>query len=174
MAEWFYVQNGSQHGPLSLEVLQQLAVSGEVKAADMVWTTGMATWQPAAQTAGLFPPSAAPPQLPAVPIGYASPAGYGQPQRSIGDDAGTRWLLPVGRSGWAIAAGYLGLLSFVLVPAPLALICSIIAIRDIRRHPNRHGMGRAVFGLIMGILGTIALAFMIVAMVSGQPHRNRF
>jgi hypothetical protein len=171
MAEWFYVQNGSQQGPVSLEALQRLAASGQLKAADMVWTAGMATWQPAAQTAGLFPPGAAPPPLPAMPIGYASPAPYA-PQRSIGDDPGTRWLLPVGRSGWAIAAGYLGLLSFVLVPAPLALICSIIAIRDMRKHPNRHGMGRAVFGLIMGILGTIALGFMIVAMVSNQAIQH--
>lgn len=79
----------------------------------------------------------------------------------IGDDAGMRLLMPVGRSVWAIAAGYLGLFSFVLIPAPISLVVSIIAIRDIRRSRGtakvKHGMGRAVFGLVMGIVGTILL-----------------
>ncbi len=74
-----------------------------------------------------------------------------------------RMLLPVGRSGLAIAAGYLGLFSFIIFPAPIALIISIIAIRDIRKNPRTHGMGRAIFGLIMGILGTIVLLLMLAA-----------
>lgn len=41
--------------------------------------------------------------------------------------------MPVGRSAWAIAAGYLGLLSLALFPAPLALFASIIALIDIKR-----------------------------------------
>jgi hypothetical protein len=86
--------------------------------------------------------------------------------QSIGDNAGMRMLLPVGRSGWAIAAGYVGLISVLLVPAPLAIILSIIAIRHIRKskateHP-KHGMGRAIFGLVMGILGSIAGAFILI------------
>jgi len=79
----------------------------------------------------------------------------------IGDDAGMRLLIPVGRSGWAIAAGYLGLFSLILIPAPISAIISIVAIRDIRRSRGsakvKHGMGRAIFGLVMGILGTLAL-----------------
>ncbi len=79
----------------------------------------------------------------------------------MADDAGMRILVPIGRSGWAIAAGYLGLFGLIVIPAPLALIVSIIAIWDIRKsrsseHP-RHGMGRAIFGLIVGILGTAVL-----------------
>ena len=60
-----------------------------------------------------------------------------------------RLLLPVGRSPWAIAAGYFGLLSVLFVPAPLAVIFALAAIYDIRRHPRKHGMGRAIFGLVM-------------------------
>jgi hypothetical protein len=80
-----------------------------------------------------------------------------QPQPSntpIGENAGVRMLLPIGRSGWAIAAGYLGLFSVIIIPAPLALIVSIIAIIDIKKSENtkhpKHGLGRAIFGLIMG------------------------
>lgn len=82
-------------------------------------------------------------------------------------------LIPVVRSGWAIAAGYLGLFSLVLVPAPVAVIISIIsiisiiAIRDIRRSVGsakvKHGMGRAIFGLVMGILGPLALGAIVVS-----------
>ncbi len=83
-------------------------------------------------------------------------------QRSSADDRMMRMLLPVGRSGWAIAAGYLGLLSFVMLPAPISLIVSIIAIRDLKINPQLHGMGRAVFGLVMGILGTFGLALLLL------------
>lgn len=97
-----------------------------------------------------------PPAFPSNPI----------PQQSLGDNAGIRMLIPVGRSGWAIAAGYLGLFGLVLIPAPLALVVSLIAIRDINRSrltakPKR-GMGRAIFGLIVGVLGTIALLLILL------------
>jgi hypothetical protein len=72
-----------------------------------------------------------------------------------------RILLPVGRSGWAIAAGYLGLFAFLVVPAPLALVAGILAVIDIRRHPEKHGMGRAVFGIAIGALGTGLLLFVL-------------
>lgn len=169
MSEWFFAQNGSQRGPVSVESLRQMAATGQLKPNELVWTAGMATWQPAGQRAEVFPPGSMPPPMTA-PISYAAPAPYAGPQQSLGENAGVRWLLPVGRSGWAIAAGYLGLLSFIIFPAPLALICSIIAIIDIRKHPQQHGMGRAIFGLIMGVLGTIALAFMLVAIVSSHAH----
>ena len=78
-----------------------------------------------------------------------------------------RMILPVGRSGWAIAAGYLGLFGLIILPAPLALIVSLIAIADIRKHRHdlspRRGMGRAVFGLIVGVLGTVILLLIVVA-----------
>jgi Domain of unknown function (DUF4190) len=89
-------------------------------------------------------------------------------EASLGDSAGVRMLIPVGRSGWAIAAGYLGLFSLVILPAPLALIISLIAIRDIRKSVGtnhvKHGMGRAIFGLVMGILGTIILLLSFIPM----------
>ncbi len=87
--------------------------------------------------------------------------------RPIGEDPGMRMLLPVGRSGWAIAAGYLGLVSVLCVPGPLALIAGLLAVRDMRRHPEKHGMGRAVFGIIMGALGSVGLALSAVGMIAG-------
>jgi hypothetical protein len=91
------------------------------------------------------------------------PPFYRPAPPDLGENAAIRMLLPVGRSGWAIAAGYLGLFSVLFVPAPLALILGIVAIRDIRKHPQRHGLGRAIFGLVMGGLFTIGLIFFLIA-----------
>ncbi len=78
-----------------------------------------------------------------------------------------RMLLPVGRSPYAIIAGYLGLFSLIILPAPLALLFGILAVRDIKKNPKRHGMGRAIFGIVMGaIFSSILLIFVIVAILS--------
>jgi len=89
------------------------------------------------------------------------PAG----QTPLGQDAGVRMLLPVGRSVWSILAGYLGLFSVLLVFAPPALICGVVAIFDIRKSKlgpkPKFGMGRAVFGIVMGSAGTLVLLFFL-------------
>jgi hypothetical protein len=89
------------------------------------------------------------------------------PRRDIEDDPAMRMLLPIGRSGWAIAAGNLGLVSVPCFPAPLALIAGLLAIREMRHKPKKHGMGRAVFGIIMGGIGTAFLLFFLVVLVKG-------
>ena len=93
-----------------------------------------------------------------------------QPQR-MADDAGMRMLIPVGRSGWAIAASYLGLFSVLLIFAPFSLIISIIAIVDINKSKKtenrKYGMGRAVFGLIMGTVFSVILALMLLTAFIG-------
>ncbi len=83
-------------------------------------------------------------------------------------DAGMRMLLPVGRSGWAIAAGYFGLFSFVIFPAPISLILGIVAIWHLKKNPQLHGFGRAIFGLVMGALGSLVLAFALIAALAGH------
>lgn len=81
----------------------------------------------------------------------------------LGDSAAMRILLPVGRSGLAIAAGYAALFAILIFPAPLALLLGVLAIRDLRKHPTKHGMGRAVFGVVMGALGTAVLLWLLLA-----------
>ena len=77
--------------------------------------------------------------------------------QKIGDDPTMRMILPVGRSGLAITAGYVGLFAILIIPAPLALVLGILAIIDIKRHSEKHGIGRAIFAVIMGGLGSIVL-----------------
>jgi hypothetical protein len=95
-----------------------------------------------------------------------------EPRRRLEDDPLARLALPIGRSPWAIIAGYLGLLSVLLIPAPAALVTGVLALREIRRNPRLGGKGRAIFAILMGVPGTILflllLAIYIYALVTGQ------
>jgi len=86
----------------------------------------------------------------------------------IGNDPAMRLLLPVGRSPWAIAAGYAGLFAFTVILAPLALILGVVAIRDLKAHPERHGMGRAIFGTATGAIGTLLILIVVVVAALGN------
>lgn len=189
MSDWYFLRDGGQFGPMAWADLWRHGQSGELRPSDLVWRDGMPEWRVASSVPNLFPaspPAPAPPR-PQVPAPQAAPVPQPAPQpqaapvpqlhgaplqpvppRSAGDEELTRWLLPVGRSAWAIAAGYLGLLSFVVVFAPFALLTGILAVVDIRKNPQKHGMGRAIFGIVMGTLGSIILAFMVAAMVASE------
>ena len=142
----YVTRNGQQFGPFTPEQAWHAVASGHLFPNDLACPAGGSGWQPLSSL------------LPLPPAGSAN---------DIGQNAGMRMILPVGRSGWAIAAGYLGLFGLVILPAPLALIVSLVAIFDIRKHrhdPNpKHGLGRAIFGLIVGILGTAVLVLIVAS-----------
>jgi len=84
---------------------------------------------------------------------------------SISDDPAMRLILPVGRSIYAIIAGYLGLVSVIFLPAPLAILFGILGLRDIKKNPKLGGKGRAIFGLVMGTIFTL-LPIIAIAMAA--------
>lgn len=96
------------------------------------------------------------------------PGPYGPPQPRLEDDPAMRWVLPVGQSVWSIIAGYLGLFSVLCLPAPLALLFGIIAVVHLRKNPQMSGWGRAIFGLVMGVIGTVGFAIMMIAIAAGN------
>jgi hypothetical protein len=96
------------------------------------------------------------------------------PPLPLGADPGMRWLMPVGRSWVAIVAGYLGLISVLLVPAPLALAFGIWGIVHIRKNPGKHGMGRAIFGIVMGAIFSVFLVIVAVAMWQARTHGSNY
>ena len=106
--------------------------------------------------AGGNPFADAPPSVPAP----------GAPVHDIGEDPAMRMLLPVGRSAWAIAAGYAGLFAVLCFPAPIALVLGLVAIRDLKRHPDQHGMGRAVFAVVMGAVFSLLLVASLILMAA--------
>ena len=83
--------------------------------------------------------------------------GYVMPVAEAAGPDGLKGILPTQTSGWAIAAGYLGLFSLLAVPGPLAVVCGIIALKKLRIHPEQRGHVRALIGLVLGSLGSLVL-----------------
>ena len=80
------------------------------------------------------------------------------------DDPAMGLLLPVNTSGLAIAAGYMGLISVLCIPAPIALLLGILALAQLSKKPKLRGKGRAIFAIIMGGLCTLApVVFLILS-----------
>lgn len=189
---WYYLRDdGGQFGPMAWADLWQCGQTGQLRPTDLVWREGMPEWRTAASVPGLFPapqPAPAPVPVPQGPSAAPVPQSAPQPQAAgphwqasqpqyaqsprypvaaqpTGDEKLMRMLLPVGRSMWAIMAGYFGLLSLLGIFAPLALVTGIVAVIDIKRNPNKHGMGRAIFGIVMGAIFSIVLAIALAAWV---------
>ena len=126
------------------------------------WWDGT-TWSPETTPAPVAVASPAAPApyayLPATGGAYrTAPAGVGaSPADPI------HWLLPTGRSGWSIAAGYVALFAFLLWPlGPVAVGLGIAGLRDSAR-TGTHGRGRAWFGIVVGALATLACLLFAVS-----------
>lgn len=89
-------------------------------------------------------------------------SAYASVAATTAKDDPLRMLLPIGRSGWAIAAGYLGLVSVLCIFAPFALATGVLALREIGSKPELMGRGRAWFGIVMGAIFTIVLVVALV------------
>lgn len=135
------VQRGTQRfGPFGVDEVLAHHADRRLLSADLAWHAGMAEWRP---------------------LGDVMKAlGRPLPGNAEGDQAYT-WVVPVGRSAWAIAAGYLALFSVLLVFAPFAVFCGVMALRSIKRHPWLGGKGRAWFGIVAG--GAVC-AFMAIGL----------
>jgi hypothetical protein len=72
------------------------------------------------------------------------------------------WLLPTGRTWQSIAAGYVALFAMVIwILGPVSLFLGVWAL-NASAHGGRHGRGRAVFAIVIGVLSTLA-AMMVAA-----------
>ncbi len=92
-------------------------------------------------------------------------------QSHVPASAVDRLVMPVDLPGSAIAAGYLGLGAlFPLIGLPLgvfAIVCGVRALQRIELDPTLHGSGRAWFGIIAGVLGTVVWGLGVVVLVIG-------
>jgi hypothetical protein len=76
-------------------------------------------------------------------------AGFGQSPTSA-----VHWILPTGRPWQSIAAGYVAIFAIFLWPlGPVALGLGIWALVQASRQ-NRHGRGRAIFAVVVGVPAT--------------------
>jgi len=126
---WYYDLDGARRkGPVSLDELKARIVAGTVQKTSKVWREG----QTGTLTAG------------AIQNGFLTPT-----------DPAMAWLVPVGRSGWAVAAGYCGLLSMIPVVHLAALLFAGLGIRQLQRQPELRGWGRIALGLVGGVIFTV-------------------
>jgi hypothetical protein len=141
---WYYASNGQRVGPVSIEQIRHVASLGHLAPGDLVWTEGMADWQPASAIPGLLPP--------AQPQGYypqqvapPPPPRYGvSPMQYHGAP-------PTGQSHQGMAiAGFV--LSFFGLLAVLGLIFSLIALSGMNKSGNNEGRGLAIAGIVISTL----------------------
>jgi hypothetical protein len=103
---------------------------------------------------------------------YAGQPYAGQPyagppaKEGSGPGDAMHWIVPIGRSGASIAAGYVGLVSlFVWVLGPAAIGLGIWGLRKART--GGHGSGRSVFGIVTGVLATIVGVVVLAGWLTG-------
>ena len=79
MAEnWYVGRNGNRTGPFTSDQVRQMAASGQIGPADLLWKEGMANWVVASSVTGLFAglrgPGLPPAGAGALPNPYSAPA----------------------------------------------------------------------------------------------------
>lgn len=82
---------------------------------------------------------------------------------TTGDEALVGMLVPIGRSGLAIVAGYIGIFAVIPFVGIIALIFGILALKDLSEHPEKRGRGRAWFAIIMGVICTLIHAAVLIS-----------
>jgi hypothetical protein len=124
-AEWFYTEQGQQRGPVTFELLQQLASAGQLRPTDMVWKNGMPQWLPASSQAGLFGggaaarPAAAPRDSTAEPRARDDKADFDRPKPKGGMSAGLKIALFGGGAAvllGCLCCGVVGIIIFANLP----------------------------------------------------------
>jgi hypothetical protein len=98
---------------------------------------------------------------------------------SLQDDTDAKllsYLVPSRATLLSIIAGYTGLFSVLVVPAPFALLFGILALRDIKKRQARGekmgGKGRAIFAIVIGGLFTLAIVSLVAFLsITHVTHR---
>jgi uncharacterized RDD family membrane protein YckC len=146
-ASWYYLEAGSQAGPVEEEAILGMIRSGRLPAGAQVWRDGMSDWQPwssipelaSAAPSGVTAPSApsAPPPRPPP----AAPQAYGQ-----------QFVYPKAPLGARFVA-YLVDAFLFLLPAILLLILTAVAIE------KENGLLGGICGILGGLLMLAAVVY---------------
>jgi|ERR1700722_2572400 hypothetical protein len=147
---YYLAQGGQQSGPFELQALTNMLGAGHIALTDLVWTDGMAEWEPVSQ---VLPPVAAsvplagPPPPPPPPV--APPAAYVQPVIAASESARP---VPPGMH-WAVVL-ILGMITFGL----FAIIWLFVEASFVKKiSPKRNGRGLLFLIVLMELfLGLFA------------------
>lgn len=156
MSQWYCTVSGTKYGPMELEVLRQWMGEARLQPSDMVWTEGMANWQPATSVPDLQGAAPAAGIAPAMPA-RATPQAYYPAVLPNAPGAVT-----------SLVCGIVG----VALPC-VGLILGIVAVQQSRKareeialNPGRYGGGgMATAGLVLGIIGIVWGAFWVIYLI---------
>ena len=70
---WYYVQKGNRHGPVALEVIQQMVANSDLNSADYVWKKGFENWKKIKEVPELEEGQAAPAPAAPAPTAFKTP-----------------------------------------------------------------------------------------------------
>lgn len=150
MVEWYYGENGQEHGPVCQAELDELIASQRVTPATLVWREGMHSWLPLSSAGGH--------QLVTL-AGQATVHGSGTLP------VYPRYEINAPSSGLAVASlvcGIVGLATCTFITGIPAVICGHMAMIEIANSPvPMAGRGMAVTGLITGYLAILPILMMI-------------
>ncbi len=177
---WYFMALGQQVGPISFDDVKARIGAGEIKKETHVWREGLENWIPAADSdlGPCFKPSSgaagksglsirkAPPEVPRHGLG---PDLHSDKSPSVGDIfAGkSRPSTPIDRgmapgAVWSFISGLMAIFICGLIFGIIAITKGRSALEVIGENPGYSGKGLAIAGIILGILGIIGWALVLL------------
>ena len=165
MADWFYSNDGTQHGPVSEMEIKSLIASGKIRPGSNVWREGMPQWLPLSAVPELnqSSPSLHPPLQQQGQTSNVSP--YTTPQNAPNTPPYPGYLIPTDTlSVVSLVCGIISLLAcyiWALFGIP-AVICGHMSLKKIKHSQTPiQGRGMAIAGLVCGYIGIAIQIFVI-------------
>lgn len=148
--EIFVHKQGQQHGPYTLEQLQNSVSNGTFSTADVCWHSGLEGWHPISSILPATSPlsgSASSPETKTEPL-----------------------------SIWSLVLGILSLSCFSILAGIPAIICGHLSLGRLKKNTSLRGKGMAIAGLVLGYISSIisvvaVIASLLVPLLSGSLER---
>ena len=172
MRYWVVSAERKAEGPFEMDEVTRRAESGQLSSDTLVCPEGGSAWIAAGEEFPTLFRASRPPEL---PIGLAEPPrpaprpmpAYA-PQPTVapaGDDAAMKVLIPLAVDPVCLLAGYLGLLSVLVIFAPFAIGFGIWGLIRLRSTPDQRGHVRAAIGIGGGCIGMLLFVGIIIGSV---------
>ncbi|MFD0893057.1 DUF4339 domain-containing protein [Luteolibacter ambystomatis] len=166
MSNWYYESNGTQAGPVTMEVVLAMVGRGELGPASLVWTDGMPGWQAVSQTSALAVVSSpTPAPAPVAPGGfnpYAPPSVAYQPAP-----------VPEMRGFPFVKRANYGLSMALLLSGFAGIIVGAIGMEANPRNEVVFGIFAGVGGILLLVGAIQFLIYLYRAWLVLQPHTSR-
>ncbi|MCU0795241.1 MAG: GYF domain-containing protein [Akkermansiaceae bacterium] len=168
-AAWFVMQGDQSLGPYTGEQLVEFAQAGNVTREMLVWTEGMAEWQPAANIPGLFPEVAVQAARP-VMVTTAAPSGSWTPGAGLRIQGGAPQTQPSIHAGpeyppISVPGASFGLWLGMIIAAVVLVILGPVLAANLGQREQTQAMAAVLFLAMMGAAGILAVISSILGMM---------